>query len=251
MQVQHQPLCVPLEDVPLLVTTADTSSQQRVVLQERSVNQSHEYYGSTTSLQLKQHGSPSPTENAHAQQTTAAGAYYTGNVHANHVGLAGFGVEKSEKHIRYELDRIYRMLARSDKYQKYREKQPVLSPAEVIARDAAEEKERARKEAAGEKPDKKDNTVWPDFLEHAFWRALVRCPPMGRKKLMFEGKLRGRNELIQNSISRDTGIRRDRKRVSSHLQVLKGKLEGFNFGQYPFRTSFPNPFHWLRVPALQ
>ncbi|EDU47670.1 predicted protein [Pyrenophora tritici-repentis Pt-1C-BFP] len=222
MQVQHQPLCVPLEDVPLLVTTADTSSQQRVVLQERSVNQSHEYYGSTTSLQLKQHGSPSPTENAHAQRTTAAGAYYTGNVHANHVGLAGFGVEKSEKHIRYELDRIYRMLARSDKYQKYREKQPVLSPAEVIARDAAEEKERARKEAAGEKPDKKDNTVWPDFLEHAFWR----------------GKLRGRNELIQNSISRDTGIRRDRKRVSSHLQVLKGKLEGFNFGQYPFLLAY-------------
>lgn len=63
---------------------------------------------------------------------------------------------------------------------------------------------------------------------------------MGRKKYMLEGKLRGRNELIQNSISRDTGIRRDRKRVSSHLQVLKGKLEGFNLGQCSFRISFPD-----------
>ena len=173
MQAQHQPLCVPLEDIPILATTADTSSQQQGVLQERSVNQPHEYYTGTTSSQLKQHGSPGPTENAHVQRSTTAGTYYSGNVHGNHVGLAGGGVEKSEKQIRFELDRIYRMLARSDRYQKYREKQPVLSPAEVIARDAAEEKERARKEAAGEKRDKKDNTVWPDFLEHAFWRGKI------------------------------------------------------------------------------
>ncbi|RMZ73760.1 Regulatory abaA [Pyrenophora seminiperda CCB06] len=237
-----------MQNMPLLVTTADTSSQQRGVLQERSVNQPHECYNSTASSQLKQHGSPGPAESAAAQRTTTAGAYYTGNVHASHVGLAGFGVEKSEKQIRVELERIFKMIARSDSYQKYREKQPVLNHAEVIARDAAEEKERARKEAAGEKPDKKDNTVWPDFLEHAFWRAtndmgvaLVRWPPMGRKKHMLEGKLRGRNELIQNSISRDTGIRRDRKRVSSHLQVLKKKLEGFNLGSCTFRLSFHGP----------
>ena len=68
--------------------------------------------------------------------------------------------------------------------------------------------------------------------------ALVRWPPMGKKKHMLEGKQRGRNELIENSISRDTGICRDRKRVSSHLQVLKGKLQGFNLSQCPFRISF-------------
>jgi transcriptional enhancer factor len=54
--------------------------------------------------------------------------------------------------------------------------------------------------------------------------ALVRWPPMGRKKFMLEGALRGRNELIQDSIRRDTGIVRDRKQVSSHLQVLKQHL---------------------------
>jgi hypothetical protein len=54
--------------------------------------------------------------------------------------------------------------------------------------------------------------------------ALVRWPPMGRKKFMLDGQLRGRNELIQDSIRRDTGITRDRKQVSSHLQVLKQHL---------------------------
>ena len=176
MQVQHQTLSVLSDENPLLATTANTSSQQRVILQERSANQSHDYYSSTASSQLKQYDSPGPTENTHAQRATVAGTYHTGNLHASHVGLAGFHVEKSEKQIRYELDRIYRMLARSERYQKYREKQPVLSPAEVIARDAAEEKERARKEAAGEPPDKKDNTVWPDFLEHAFWKGKTSRP---------------------------------------------------------------------------
>lgn len=48
---------------------------------------------------------------------------------------------------------------------------------------------------------------------------------MGRKKYMLDGQLRGRNELIQDSIYKDTGIRRCRKQVSSHLQVLKQHLK--------------------------
>jgi transcriptional enhancer factor len=48
---------------------------------------------------------------------------------------------------------------------------------------------------------------------------------MGRKKFMLDGLLRGRNELIQDSIKRDTSIVRDRKQVSSHLQVLKQHLK--------------------------
>jgi transcriptional enhancer factor len=59
---------------------------------------------------------------------------------------------------------------------------------------------------------------------------------MGRKKYMLEGTQRGRNELIQDSIYRDTGIRRDRKQVSSHLQVLKDKLRSIPAGECPFRT---------------
>jgi hypothetical protein len=69
---------------------------------------------------------------------------------------------------------------------------------------------------------------------------------MGRKKYMLDGVLRGRNELIQDSIYRDTGISRDRKQVSSHLQVLKEKLKGLPAGKcrrsvhaVPTATSLP------------
>ena len=82
--------------------------------------------------------------------------------------------------------------------------------------------------------------VWPDFLEHAFqcgksrrnsanicWctdesQALRDVQPMGRKKRMCEGKLCGRNELISKRIKELTGVDRDRKKVSSHIQVLRG-----------------------------
>ena len=51
--------------------------------------------------------------------------------------------------------------------------------------------------------------------------ALIKWPPVGRKKFMLDGALRGRNELIQDSIYQDTGIKRNRKQVSSHIQVLR------------------------------
>lgn len=55
-------------------------------------------------------------------------------------------------------------------------------------------------------------------------QALRAVPPMGRKKTMCEGKLCGRNELIAKKIKLWTGVDRDRKKVSSHIQVLKGKM---------------------------
>lgn len=69
--------------------------------------------------------------------------------------------------------------------------------------------------------------------------ALIRWPPMGRKKFLLDGALRGRNELIQDSICKDTGIRRDRKQVSSHLQVLKQHLKDQPGGKYPQARSTP------------
>jgi hypothetical protein len=48
-----------------------------------------------------------------------------------------------------------------------------MTSAEVIASDAAERKEKARKKAEGITDAKKDNSVWPEFLEHAFWRGML------------------------------------------------------------------------------
>ncbi|KAL5119760.1 hypothetical protein ACEQ8H_002366 [Pleosporales sp. CAS-2024a] len=226
MELQLQRSCVRSDDVPALGdTTVENTTQQRAVLQERSANWSHEFNIQSTSIQ-KRSRSPTPTSTTYAQRAAPSGIYITGNVHAQHIGLAGFGAERSEKQVDFELKRLYRMLQRSDKYQKYREKQPNLSRAEVLAIEARQLAEKKAREAAGGSvaKDEKDKTVWPEFLEDAFWRALVRWPPMGRKKFMLDGALRGRNELIQDSIRRDTGIIRDRKQVSSHLQVLKQHL---------------------------
>lgn len=44
---------------------------------------------------------------------------------------------------------------------------------------------------------------------------------MGRKKHLFKEKQRGRNELIADWIEQTTGHKRNRKQVSSHIQVLK------------------------------
>ncbi|KAK3115605.1 hypothetical protein LTR53_004863 [Teratosphaeriaceae sp. CCFEE 6253] len=80
---------------------------------------------------------------------------------------------------------------------------------------------------------------WPDHLEEAFFRALVRYPPMGRgKQLDREDKQRGRNEMISDYIMQCTGAHRHRKQVSSHIQVLK-----------PFVESVPQIMRYLSIPA--
>jgi transcriptional enhancer factor len=56
--------------------------------------------------------------------------------------------------------------------------------------------------------------------------ALVHIKPMGRKKCSQRGKPYGRNMLIMEWIYRATGEKRERKQVSSHIQVLHRFLEG-------------------------
>ncbi|CAI6339265.1 unnamed protein product [Periconia digitata] len=101
---------------------------------------------------------------------------------------------RSEADIDRELKKVIGYLAKSEKYQKYRE--PPTTK-------------------------KQKEQVWPNHREIAFFRALIRYPPTGRKKYMRDGKPRGRNELVADSIDRETGEKCDRKHVSSHLQVLK------------------------------
>ncbi|KAL6713886.1 hypothetical protein ACLMJK_008380 [Lecanora helva] len=66
---------------------------------------------------------------------------------------------------------------------------------------------------------------WPDHIEEAFQEALRLYPRRGRKKEILNGKQSGGNEFITNHILQRTGEFRDRKQVSSHLQVLKAKMK--------------------------
>ncbi|KAE8225575.1 hypothetical protein CF319_g1708 [Tilletia indica] len=76
---------------------------------------------------------------------------------------------------------------------------------------------------APDSPDLKNKSgnVWPDNVEVAFWEALRLIPKLGRRKVLVGGKACGRNELIADYIQRKTGVKRSRKQVSSHIQVLK------------------------------
>lgn len=51
-------------------------------------------------------------------------------------------------------------------------------------------------------------------------------PKLGRRKVLVNGKPCGRNELIGIYIERKTGQARNRKQVSSHIQVLKQSRKG-------------------------
>ncbi|PVH98383.1 hypothetical protein DM02DRAFT_630328 [Periconia macrospinosa] len=110
-----------------------------------------------------------------------------------------FGYHRSEAEVEKELKRVIGILATCEEYQKYRERQPTLK-----------------------KNDKEQK--WPYQREVAFFRALIRWQPMGRRKHMQEGELRGRNMLVAKSIENETGEECTRKHVSSHVQVLKKKL---------------------------
>lgn len=55
-------------------------------------------------------------------------------------------------------------------------------------------------------------------------KALRRYPRQGRKKELLNGKQSGGNEHITAYIEKCTGVVRDRKQVSSHIQVLRGLL---------------------------
>lgn len=61
--------------------------------------------------------------------------------------------------------------------------------------------------------------------------ALVRHPPIGKKKFPRDGRNHGRNELIAESVKKETAWDDcGRKKISSHGQVLKKIFEGYPAG---------------------
>lgn len=65
-----------------------------------------------------------------------------------------------------------------------------------------------------------DPSYFPSFS------GLRLIPKLGRRKVLVNGKPCGRNELIGIYIERKTGHSRNRKQVSSHIQVLKQSRKG-------------------------
>lgn len=83
--------------------------------------------------------------------------------------------------------------------------------------------------------------VWPEEMEIVFleggiaalllrthWLrialALSNIPELGRRRLFLNGKHCGRNEWISYWILKRSGVKRDRKQISSHIQTLKPML---------------------------
>ena len=208
-----QPNVLPSNASPLVAVTESTTR----VLQEHSGNRQH------SDLKFTQSHKELLSENTHPRQIARTYQPYRPPRITSHVpfrsGFARPSYARSHHPTQAEKDdrarRLLRRFQLSEQYAKYR--------------------------AKGSKDDDKNGEKkWPDHLEQAFCRgkfrtrsfrrgtllthtilALVEYPPMGRKKLQFKDKQRGRNELITDWLEMATGQKRDRKQVSSHIQVLK------------------------------
>ncbi|KAF4545637.1 Transcription factor [Lasiodiplodia theobromae] len=160
----------------------------RPILQERCNNRQQDFLDGDH----RKHGLYQPAENFY----NSAAQGYLASSQSSHTGYAASTwLADEDERVRQEAARLWRMLSRSDAYRKYRARQP---------KDCREQDQK-----------------WPEHMELAFFSALVKYPPMGRRKQMHEGKPRGRNELIAYAIEKWTGEARSRKQVSSHIQVLK------------------------------
>ncbi|OCL12546.1 TEA-domain-containing protein, partial [Glonium stellatum] len=191
MELRRHSRVLPSNAPALLDSATQDLSRLPRVLQERSSNRQHDFLDTGFSSRRK-HIPSSPTENFYSN---GLGAYL------DSYGDLGspFKQDKSESEIDRETAILWRSLQRSEAYRKYRAKQP---------KDSREQEQK-----------------WPEHMEYAFFRGLVRYEPMGRRKMVLDGKQRGRNELVADAIQRDTGEARSRKQVSSHIQVLKTLLK--------------------------
>ncbi|KAF2765208.1 TEA-domain-containing protein [Teratosphaeria nubilosa] len=208
------------------------------ILQEQSGNRQLNDYTSAAVANgyqrkygVSSHQQTSPTENnwpaASILTQPHRPQYYSVPAQAHHSQpyvrqSYGYGSYQARGYCRHisdqQIDQKARMLWKhfqnSESYRKYRAKQ--------------------QKEQKDEKND--SDHVWPEHLEKTFVRALVQWPPMGRAKLRWKNELYGRNELIADFIETFTGKTRDRKQVSSHIQVIKPFFKHDPFTMQYFST---------------
>ncbi|KAJ9668404.1 hypothetical protein H2201_001452 [Coniosporium apollinis] len=156
------------------------------VLQERCGNRQHDVLD-PEQFGFRKREASSPVENLYSESLPC--------YDVPELNLAQQLDRRSNEVIEKNSAVLWQNVHKCDAYRKYRSRQP---------KNSAEREQK-----------------WPEHMEAAFFTALVRWPPIGRRKIMHEGKLRGRNELIADSIEKWTGEARTRKQVSSHIQVLK------------------------------
>lgn len=184
------------------------------ILQEQSVNRQANDFSATFACEPFKIGSQASIENGwsalqrpqlEAQQRAAYEPYSYGRRQVS-------SSVADERKIDHLAQVLWKRFESSEPYKRYRSRQQ-------------------KDEKAGQEQ------KWPDLLEQAFFRAMVKYPPMGRRKLLHKGKQRGRNELVADHIQERTGHERSRKQVSSHIQVLK-----------PFVEHDPYIMKWLSAP---
>ncbi|KAK6440142.1 hypothetical protein LTR95_003636 [Oleoguttula sp. CCFEE 5521] len=203
-----QPACVVPSNAPPLPDRSQSTSTTRV-LQELAGNQQPNPYTYAPPLDIK---FPRANLLENVYPTITNPPTYPQHNRSIRLPVEPHGQYRSDDgltlqekfQIEHDAKLLYKRFLDSHQYSKYRQKQP------KDVKNKADQK-------------------WSDQLERAFFYALVRWQPMGRRKHDWKAKLRGRNELIADAIQERTGIGRTRKQVSSHIQVLKPFVENDPF----------------------
>ena len=146
MELRRHSCVLPSNAPELSDSTTQGLNRPPRVLQERSSNSQHDFLD-TDLFSRRKHVPSSPTENFYSN---SLGAYL--NSHGNLD--SPFKQEKSEAEVDRETAILWRSLQQSETYRKYRAKQP--------------------------KDSRKQEQIWPEHMEYAFFRGLFQTEHVNR-----------------------------------------------------------------------